>query len=161
MTNFNRKGFVITKFGNSLSQIISDVKKNENFNEAGDIITFSGVVRTLSSVSSKKVVKIEIQAYEEKANEQLDNICFELINKYNLIDARIVHYIGIFEVGDTLVNCVVASRHRNEGFEALKEIIDAYKSRAYLFKCEIYEDGTESWISDNQSKIHSHDKNRI
>ncbi len=81
------------------------------------------------------------------ADEQLHQICTELIEQYNLIDARVVHYHGFFNVGENLVHCVIASKHRKKGFKALEEMIESYKHRAYIFKCEIYEDGTTEWIT--------------
>jgi len=95
----------------------------------------------------KKVKQIEIQAYKELAEKQLSQICEELINQYDLIDARVIHYTGFFKVGETLIYCVVASKHRKEGFKALSQMINEYKHRAYIFKCEIYTDGSLNWIS--------------
>lgn len=152
MTSHTSKGFVADKETVSLNQIIEQVKNHPRFKYAGDIITFTGTVRETSISSNKKVTRIEIQAYKEKADKQLNQICQELIAEYELIDARLVHFTGIFEVGEVLVHCVIASKHRKEGFKALKNMIDAYKHKAFIFKCEIYEDGTEQWISTKSEK---------
>ncbi|MFX0174122.1 MAG: molybdenum cofactor biosynthesis protein MoaE [Candidatus Hodarchaeota archaeon] len=147
MIDLNKLGIIAEKDTIDLDQIIKHVKNTTQFRNVGDIIIFSGIVRESSNVSNKKVQKIEIQAYKEMAEKQLNQICTELIGKYNLIDARVIHYTGLFNVGDFLVHCVIASNHRKEGFQAIMEMIEAYKHRAYIFKCEIYDDGTSEWIS--------------
>jgi len=144
---FTSKGIIAEKETISLNQIIDQVKNHPRFKDAGDIITFTGTVRETSVASNKRVTRVEIQAYKEKADKQLNQICQDLIIEYELIDARLIHFTGIFEVGEVLVHCVIASKHRKEGFEALKDMIDTYKHKAFVFKCEIYEDGTEQWIS--------------
>jgi molybdopterin synthase catalytic subunit len=144
-------GQVLEKDSIALTQIIDETRKNPLFGQAGDIITFTGVVRETTGDpkgdSTKTVEKIEIQVHKELAGQQLTEICQELIEKYDLIEARMVHFYGFFSVGDVLVHCVVVSKHRTEGFHAIKEMIDAYKHRAYIWKAEIYTDGTEKWIS--------------
>lgn len=147
MISILSKGLIVEKDSVTLEQIIEDVRKNINFGKAGDIISFTGTARETSILSEKKVKQIEIQAYKELAEKQLSQICEELINQYDLIDARVIHYTGFFKVGETLVNCVVASKHRKEGFKALSQMINEYKHRAYIFKCEIYTDGSLDWIS--------------
>ena len=150
MIDLSNLGIIAEKDTINLDQIIKQVRSKTQFRNAGDIIIFSGVVREFSSVSNKKVQQLEIQAYKEMAEKQLSQICVELIQKHNLIDARVLHYTGLFNVGDFLVHCIVASKHRKEGFRAITEMIEAYKHRAYIFKCEIYDDGTSEWISTNQ-----------
>jgi molybdopterin synthase catalytic subunit len=146
-------GQVLDKNSVTLTQLLDETKKNPHFGQAGDIITFTGVVRESSGDPkgdpTKKVEKIEIQVHKEMADQQLTVICQELVEEYNLVEARIVHFYGTFSVGDVLVHCVVASRHITEGFEAITKMIDAYKHRAYIWKAEIYPDGTEKWISTN------------
>lgn len=144
-------GQVLEKNSITLTQILNETKKNPRFGQAGDIITFTGVVRETTGdpkgTPAKKVEKIEIQVHKELADQQLTTICHELIKKHDLIEARIVHFSGTFSVGDVLVHCIVASKHRTEGFKAMAEMIEAYKHRAYIWKAEIYTDGTEKWIS--------------
>ena len=146
-SELDSKGFVAEKNTFTLDQLLKDIRKNKKFSQAGDIITFTGIVRETSPISSKLVQQIEIQAYKEKADQQLDQICAELIEQYDLIDARVIHYTGFFSVGEDLVHCAIASKHRQEGFQALIRMIEEYKHRVYIFKCEIYIDGTSKWLS--------------
>ncbi|MHA1975861.1 MAG: molybdenum cofactor biosynthesis protein MoaE [Candidatus Hodarchaeales archaeon] len=152
MESLRSKGLVVGKDSVTLEQIIKDVRRNPDFGQAGDILSFTGTVRETSLLSDKKVHQIEIQAYKELADKQLTQICKELISQYELIDARVIHYTGFFNVGEPLVNCVVASKHRKEGFRALNQMIEEYKHRAYIFKCEIYTDGSLDWISTEKTE---------
>lgn len=77
----------------------------------------------------------------------MDEICKELIEKFDLIDMRIWHLSGSFKVNEELVYIVIASKHRKSGLSALEEGIELYKSRAPIWKKEIYSDGKEEWIS--------------
>ncbi|MHA2294539.1 MAG: molybdenum cofactor biosynthesis protein MoaE [Candidatus Hodarchaeales archaeon] len=150
MTDTFQKGIIAEKNRMNLQQIIDEVKINPDISQAGDIVTFTGIVRETSIESDKKVTKIEIEAYDEPAKRELSEICEELIKRHDLVDARVVHFIGTFEIGESLVHCVIASKHRSEGFKAIMEMIEEYKHRAYIFKREIYTDGSSAWISKNK-----------
>jgi molybdopterin synthase catalytic subunit len=144
-----KRGIIAKKGSITLQELIASIKNGSNFSEAGDIIIFSGVVRETSTKTKKKVVGIEIDSYDELAEKQLTSICTELIEEKNLVDLRICHYKGLFSVGETLVHCLIASRHRKEGIEVLERVIEEYKKRAYIWKREIYSDETSEWVSDN------------
>ena len=150
MSNITDKGMVAEKGSIKLEQIINNLKNNPAYSQAGDIITFTGLVRESSTESDKEVSGIEIESYEEPAKNELTEICKELIRKHSLVDARMVHFTGTFSTGETLMHCIIASNHRKEGFIALEEMIEEYKHRAYIFKKEIYVDGTSEWISRNR-----------
>jgi len=143
-----KKGAVFAKGELTLQEIINDVLSSDEKGKIGAIYSFTGVVRTSSLKSEKKVASIEIEAWEEKATEELDKLCHTLIEKYSLVDLRIYHAVGNFNIGDALIFIVSASSHRNEGHAVLLDAIEFYKHRVAIWKKEIYEDGTSSWISD-------------
>ncbi len=147
-----KKGNIAEKGTISLQELISSIKSNPNFKEAGDIIIFSGVVRETSLKSPKKVIGIEIEAYDEVAEQQLEKICEKMIEEEGLIDVRLCHYKGAFSVGETLIHCLIASKHRKEGIDALPKIIEEYK-KALIWKKEIYLDTTFQWVSENLPKF--------
>lgn len=128
----------------TLDDIINSLEKDTKI---GAVTTFSGIVREISDTESKRVVQIEIEAWEEKADESMRIIAEEIGTKYNLLGVRIVHLAGDIHLGEPIVFVVLASIHRKEAFEALEEIIIAYKNRSPVWKKEIYEDGTSNWIT--------------
>ena len=149
--NFDNAGNVFKVGTVQIQNLINNIIKKNNFNSAGAIFTFIGTVRNSSIEVEKKVVAIEIDAWEEKAIESLNKICSDLKNKFNLIDIKIWHAIGRIEIKDTIVYVVLASAHRKEGLQALDEAIDAYKHLSPIWKKEIYEDGSFEWISKSKT----------
>ncbi|MEM2144957.1 MAG: molybdenum cofactor biosynthesis protein MoaE [Candidatus Jordarchaeaceae archaeon] len=128
-----RCGEVHNKGDVSLMDIISEVKKSPDFYKAGAIACFIGVVRgkTLEDVP---VEKLELEAYEEKANETLTNICEEIKSRKGIINVQIHHNLGEFKVGEEIVYVVVAGEHRKELFSALFEAVERYKKEAPIWK---------------------------
>ena len=134
----------------SLIDLLESVKKLPGFHKVGALAIFVGVVRGETS-SGEIVKKLELEAYEEKANEVLSNICIELRKKRDIIDAQIHHLVGEFDVGDDMVYVLVAGSHRSNVFSVLKEAVERYKSEAPIFKKEyiIGEGAKESyWVSE-------------
>ncbi len=58
----------------SLQDIIEKAKESPEFQKTGAIALFIGVVRG-ENQKGEKVQKLELEAYEEKANEVLTKIC--------------------------------------------------------------------------------------
>lgn len=119
----------------SLLDIINNVKNEPNFKKAGAITLFIGVVRGKSK-KGERVEKLELQAYEEKANRTLSNICEDLRKKPGLIDVQIHHLLGEFNTGEDLVYVLVAGSHRENMFSVLEEAVERYKKEAPIFKKE-------------------------
>lgn len=138
----------IAKIGSiNLDEIINDFQTNMKI---GAITTFTGIVREISDVDDKKVVEIEIEAWEDRADESMSNIASRIGIAYELIGVRIVHLEGRIKLGQPIVIVALASIHRKEAFDALEEIIHAYKNESPVWKKEIYEDGSSKWITTSQ-----------
>jgi len=138
----------------SLIEIMDRVKKSQDFSKAGAIASFIGVVR--GEDLKGKVQKLVLEAYEEKANEVLANICRDLKKKPGIIDVQIHHLLGEFSVGEELVYVLVAGAHRKDVFPVLEEAVERYKKEAPIFKKEyrIDEKGetTSSWMSEQEKR---------
>lgn len=116
---------------------------------------FIGVVRG-ETLDGETVKKLELEAYEEKANEVLGNICKELREREGVVDVQIHHFVGEFGVGEDLVYVVVTGAHRQNVFPVLKEAVERYKKEATVFKKEYVIDKTGAtksyWISERETK---------
>jgi len=143
----HRKGAMV------LSDLINRVKKNPNFHKVGALGIFVGVVRG-ETLEGRVVKKLELEAYEEKANEALERICAELRRKEGIVDVQIHHLIGEFDVGEDLVYVIVAGSHRHHVFPVLEEAVERYKREAFLFKKEYVSDEkgeiTSYWVSERE-----------
>ncbi|MEM2117526.1 MAG: molybdenum cofactor biosynthesis protein MoaE [Candidatus Bathyarchaeia archaeon] len=119
----------------TLSDIIQNVKNKPDFQKAGAVALFIGVVRG-ETLKGEKVQKLELEAYEEKANEVLSKICEDLKKKKGIVDVQIHHLIGEFNVGEDLVYVMVAGAHRRNIFPTLQEAVERYKKEVPIFKKE-------------------------
>ncbi|MCK4286574.1 MAG: molybdenum cofactor biosynthesis protein MoaE [Candidatus Lokiarchaeota archaeon] len=128
-----------------LACIIQSIKRDSNIEEAGSIHTFTGIVRR-SSKTGKPVVSMKIDAYDDLANESIKKICAKLKQEKGIMDIKIIHLKGEFELSEDLVYVVVASAHRKEGFEVISNAVDMYKKEIAVWKREDFTDGSSEWI---------------
>lgn len=139
----------------SLLDMTNNVKKEPNFKKAGAITMFIGVVRG-ETEKGEKVEKLELEAYEEKANQTLAKICDDLRKKPGVTDVQIHHLLGEFSAGEDLVYVLVAGSHRQNIFPVLEEAVERYKSEAPIFKKEhiITEKGEKKayWLPEKDNR---------
>ena len=132
-----------------------DMIKHAKSKTAGAIAVFIGVVRE-ETVNGEKVQRLEIEAYEEKVNEVLANICNDLKKREDIVDVQIHHLLGEFSVGEDLVYVLVAGVHRKNVFPVLEEAVDRYKKEAPIFKKEYItnEKGetTAYWVAERKAQ---------
>jgi molybdopterin synthase catalytic subunit len=139
----------------SVTDLINNAKRSENYEKTGAMALFIGVTRG-ETIEGEKVRKLTLEAYEEKANEVLGKICDELAKKPGIVDVQIHHLLGEFNIGEDLVYVLVAGSHRTDVFPVLREAVERYKSEAPVFKKEhvIDEKGsaTEYWVSEKEKR---------
>ncbi len=137
----------------SVVDLIKNTTMSDNYSKAGAIAQFIGIVRGVT-INGEKVQKLKLEAYEEKANEILLNICRELAVKKGIVNVQIHHLLGEFEVGEDLVYVSVAGSHRSDVFPVLFDAVERYKNEAPVFKKELITklDGIqkEYWISEKE-----------
>ncbi len=110
----------------------------------GGIATFLGCARDFSG--EREVCEIAFDAYRDMALTELSTLRDEAIARFNLIDARIVHRLGVVRAGDNIVLIVTGAEHRAPAFDACRWLIDELKARAPIWKKEITPKG-ESWVT--------------
>lgn len=136
----------------SLQDLLNSVKAKPEFHNAGAIMMFIGVIRGKTQ-SGETVKKLELEAYEEKANHVIDKICKDLRKKEGVVDVQIHHFIGDFNAGEDLVYVLVAGSHRHNIFPVLQEAVERYKSEVPIFKKEYVTDkkgkAKSYWVSEH------------
>jgi len=139
----------------SVLDLIGNTKKGENYEKAGAITMFIGVVRG-ETLEGENVKKLTLEAYEEKANEVLTKICNDLSKKPGIVDVQIHHLLGEFNVGEDIVYVLVAGSHRNDVFPVLREAVERYKNEVPVFKKEQIIDAKgsaiEYWVSEKENQ---------
>lgn len=137
----------------SFADMMKNVKSKPDFEKAGAISLFIGVVRG-ETAQGCKVQKLELEAYEEKANEVLVGICRDLKKKKGIVDVQIHHLLGEFSAGEDLVYVLVAGSHRKNVLSALKEAVERYKKEAPIFKKEhvltVKGETSASWVTERE-----------
>ena len=118
---------------------------------AGAILQFVGVVRNNTN-SPKPVKGLAYEAHEVLANEKINEILEEAIQKFNLKKANCVHRIGELVVGEVAIVVTTSGGHREEVYEANRYIVDRVKYEAPVWKKELFEDGTTQWGKNSGKK---------
>jgi molybdopterin synthase catalytic subunit len=131
--------FRLTEAPIDLGAIVREVEDER----AGAIATFVGTVRSESR--SRRVVRLEYEAYEGMAEETMTALAARLAEKYDLCAVAMAHRTGVCEVGEASVAIAVSAPHRQDALAACKEAIDTLKAEVPLWKKEVYEGG-EEWI---------------
>ncbi|TFF95685.1 MAG: hypothetical protein EU544_02270 [Promethearchaeota archaeon] len=133
----------------TLEELIQDIKNQNTIKKVGSIHTFSGIVRA-SSKEGIPVKGMKIDAYQELATHRIQEICEAIKEMPGILDIRMVHFFGEFEVSEELVHVVVAASHREEGFKALRDAVGKYKHDIAVWKKEYFEDGTSEWVHQSE-----------
>lgn len=127
-------------------RLTSDPIEPESMNAdaAGGFVTFDGRVRNHNE--GKPVLRLEYEAYGDLAVSEGRRIVDEAVRLFGLLDAKVVHRVGLLEIGDCAVWIGVAAAHRAEAFKACAFIIDEIKRRVPIWKKEHYAEGPSEWI---------------
>ena len=110
----------------------------------GGIATFLGCARDFSE--GREVSEISFDAYGSMALSELNKLRNDAIEKYALLDARIVHRIGTVKGGDNIVFIAAGAEHRVAALEACRWMIDELKQRVPIWKKEITPQG-DAWVT--------------
>ncbi len=110
----------------------------------GGIATFLGCARDFSQ--GIEVLEISFVAYVGMALPELKRLRSDAIAKFGLLDARIVHRIGVVGAGEQIVFIAAGAEHRVTALEACRWLIDELKLRVPIWKKEITPQG-EAWVT--------------
>ena len=110
----------------------------------GGIATFLGCARDFSE--GREVSEISFDAYDRMALPEMRKLREEAIARFGLIDARIVHRLGVVRGGDNIVFIATGAEHRATALEACRWIIDELKERVPIWKKETTPQG-DSWVT--------------
>ena len=95
---------------------------------AGAVVTFSGVTRD--------VAQLDYEAYAEMAGPKIAEIVAAAIERHGLCAAAARHRIGVVPLSEPSVIVAASAPHRDAAFTGAREIIDAIKARAPIWKKE-------------------------
>lgn len=138
-----------------LTNLLESVKKRPDYHKVGAMALFIGVVRG-ETKKREPVKRLQLEAYDEKADEVLEKICKDLETKKGIVNVQIHHFTGEFELGEDLVYVLVAGGRRQNVFPVLQEAVERYKKEAPIFKKEYIKDKKgvikSYWVSERGSR---------
>jgi molybdopterin synthase catalytic subunit len=101
---------------------------------AGAVVTFTGVTR--------EAAFLDYEAYAEMAESSMRAIVDAAIERHGLCAAAAEHRVGRVATSEPSVVVAVSAPHRGEAFAGAREIIDAIKAQAPIWKRE-----EGAWVS--------------
>lgn len=110
----------------------------------GGIATFIGCARDFSE--GREVTQISFDAYGSMAVAEMNKLRDEAMKKFALLDARIVHRVGVVGAGEQIVFIATGAEHRSPALQACQWLIDKLKQRVPIWKKEITSQG-EAWVT--------------
>jgi molybdopterin synthase catalytic subunit len=110
---------------------------------AGGIATFIGLVR--EDDHGQGVRALDYTSHPS-APKVLREVAEGLATDGKVIRLAVLHRVGHLEIGDIAVVAAVSAVHRGEALDVCRELIDAVKATAPIWKHQIFEDGTDEWV---------------
>ena len=110
----------------------------------GGIATFIGCAR--DSSAGRRVASISFDVYGSMALAEMNKLRAEAIEKFALLDARIVHRVGSTTAGEQIVLIATGAEHRAPALHACEWLIDELKKRVPIWKKEITPQG-DQWVT--------------
>jgi molybdopterin synthase catalytic subunit len=110
----------------------------------GGIATFIGCARDFSE--GREVTRISFDAYGSMAVAEMNKLRDEAIRKFGLLDARIVHRVGVVGPGEQIVFIAAGAEHRAPALQACQWLIDELKQRVPIWKKEVTPQG-DAWVT--------------
>jgi molybdopterin synthase catalytic subunit len=112
----------------------------------GGIATFIGCARDFSE--GREVTQISFDAYGSMAVAEMNRLRDEAMAKFGLLDARIVHRVGVVGAGEQIVFIAAGAEHRAPALQACHWLIDELKQRVPIWKKETTPQG-DAWVTEH------------
>ena len=118
----------------------------------GAVVTFAGYVRDFDEECHNVNKYLKIEYYEGMTEKALQQIEKNAHTKWNLIETRIIHRVGVIHLNEPIVFILVASKHRDNAFDACRYIIDYLKTEAPFWKKEV-SNNHSLWVEQKKSDL--------
>ena len=112
----------------------------------GATAVFVGSMRDFNEGDEVRAMTLE--HYPGMTEKYLEKISREARQRWDLIDALIIHRVGDVHPNDAIVVVAVWSAHRAAAFEASRYLMEELKSRAPFWKKETLTEGSR-WVEKN------------
>ena len=113
--------------------------------KAGAVVFFVGKVRDLAN---DKLQYLEVEAFEELAKRQIEEICDDAANTWDVEYILVKHRFGRLKLNDNIVLVITSSKHRENAYEASKYIMEYLKSNVPFWK-KVVANNTQKWVENS------------
>lgn len=112
--------------------------------EVGAVANFTGIVRQNSG--AEKLLEMRLEHYPGMTERRIRELITEAKARWPLLAVRVIHRVGVLQVGDRIVYVGVSAAHRQAAFDACRFIMDFLKTEAPFWKKELFASGTSAWV---------------
>jgi molybdopterin synthase catalytic subunit len=116
------------------------------YGKYGAVATFVGTMRDYNEGDTVQAMFLE--HYPGMTEKYLHSLSETALQRWNILEALIIHRVGDIQPGDTIVLVATWAGHRAPAFEACRFLIEELKSRAPFWKRETLVDGSR-WVKKN------------
>jgi molybdopterin synthase catalytic subunit len=109
----------------------------------GAVASFIGTVRDINDAAAVSAMTLE--HYPGMTEKALEEIVSKARERFDILDALVIHRVGELRPTDQIVLVAVTSAHRGDAFDACRFIMDYLKTRAPFWKKERTPDGAR-WV---------------
>ena len=129
---------------------ISKEMKKLQTNETGAIVNFVGIVRGKDEKNNEEIYSMTLEHYPGMTELEIEGIVNNSTSRWEISAVTVIHRIGKLFSSDQIVFVGVASKHRQNAFDACNYIMDWLKTKAPFWKIE---EGSKEkkWVKFNSS----------
>ena len=117
---------------------------------AGGIAVFLGTTRDETHPAGRRLLALDYEAYPEMARRSSPTSPPGAA-RWPIVRLALLHRVGRVAVAEPSVVIAVATPHRAEAFDACRWLIDTLKAEVAVWKKEVWDDGTGTWVGETTS----------
>ena len=143
------KILIKVKIQNDDFDVSKEMKKLQT-NETGAIVNFVGIVRGKDEKTNEEIYSMTLEHYPGMTELEIEDIVKDSTKRWEIEAVTVIHRIGKLFSSDQIVFVGVASKHRQNAFDACNYIMDWLKTKAPFWKVE---EGSKEkkWVEFNSS----------
>jgi molybdopterin synthase catalytic subunit len=116
----------------------------------GAICSFVGTVRDRTAGVLGSISSMELEHYPGMTEKSIEAMIDAAHQRFDILDARVIHRVGLLQPLDQIVLVAVTSAHRGESFQACEFLMDYLKTQAPFWKKEQTPEGAR-WVDARES----------
>ena len=111
----------------------------------GAVCSFVGTVRDSTAGVVGSISSMELEHYPGMTEKSIEAMIDAAHQRFDILDARVIHRVGLLQPLDQIVLVAVTSAHRGESFQACEFLMDYLKTQAPFWKKEQTPEGAR-WV---------------